>query len=213
MTSTGSLQPQVARAHYFTAAYLSPARLATYSYQLREVLALAPGSLLEVGVGGGLVLHTLRSAGIAATGADLDLTLGPDLVASVVALPFRDASYDVVACFEVLEHLPWDLFRPALDELHRVCRTHALVSLPDAGRVLRVHLSRALEHRQIPLAFWPARPHVFDGEHYWEIGKRGYALERVVATMAEAGFAVEHTFRPWEDVSQRFFRLRKGRGG
>ena len=57
MTSTGSLQPQVARAHYFTAAYLSPARLATYSYQLREVLALAPGNLLEVGVGGGLVLN------------------------------------------------------------------------------------------------------------------------------------------------------------
>lgn len=213
MTSSGSLQPQVPRTHYFTAEYLSPARLATYSYQLREVLALAPSSLLEVGVGSGLVLHTLRSAGIAAVGADLDLTLGPDLVASVVDLPFRDASYDVVACFEVLEHLSWPLFRPALDELHRVCRTRALVSLPDAGRVLRIHISRVLTNRQIPLAFWPARPHVFDGEHYWEIGKRGYALERIVATMAEAGFALEHTFRPWEDVSQRFFRLRKVIGG
>lgn len=213
MTSSGSLQPQVARTHYFTAEYLSPARLASYSYQLPEVLALAPRSVLEVGVGNGLTLHALRSAGIAITGVDLDPALGPDLVASVVHLPFPDGSCDVVACFEVLEHLPWDQFRPALEELHRVCRTHALVSLPDAGRVLRVHLSRLLEHRQIPLTFWPAREHRFDGEHFWEIGKRGYGLERVVAAMAAAGFALERTFRPWEDVSQRFFRLGKVSGG
>jgi len=91
----------------------------------------------------------------------------------------------------------------------RVCHTRAVVSLADAGHVLRMHFSRLLPNQQIPLAFLPPRPHVFDGEHCWEIGKRGYALDRLVATMAEAGFALEHTFRPSEDVSQRFFRLRR----
>ncbi|MGI6368485.1 MAG: class I SAM-dependent methyltransferase [Anaerolineae bacterium] len=212
MTAEPSNRPQVERAHYFTAAYLSPARLAAYSYQLREVLTLKPDSVLEVGVGGGLTLHTLRCAGITAYGIDLDSALGPDVVATVLELPWASESCDVVACFEVLEHLPWEMLRPALLELHRVCRRHALISLPDASRVLRVHLSRLLERKQIPLRFIPARPHVFDGQHYWEIGKRGYDLERVSVAMQEVGFVLEHTFRPWEDVSQRFFCLRKVRG-
>ena len=41
---------------------------------------------------------------------------------SVVDLPFPDRSFDVVGCFEVLEHLPGDLPRRALSELARVAR-------------------------------------------------------------------------------------------
>jgi SAM-dependent methyltransferase len=49
---------------------------------------------------------------------------------SVVALPFPDKSFDVVGCFEVLEHLPDDLPRQALAELHRVAKRAVVLSVP-----------------------------------------------------------------------------------
>ena len=52
------------------------------------------------------------------------------LPGSVVELPFPDRSFDVVGCFEVLEHLPGDLPRLALAELSRVSRGTVLLSVP-----------------------------------------------------------------------------------
>ena len=49
---------------------------------------------------------------------------------SVVDLPFPDRSFDVVGCFEVLEHLPGDLPRRALSELARVARQAVVLSVP-----------------------------------------------------------------------------------
>jgi SAM-dependent methyltransferase len=78
--------------------------------------------------------------GIALTGCDVS---GPALeiaantnpearfvAGSVVDLPFPDSSFDVVGCFEVLEHLPGDLPRRALAELARVARLAVVLSVP-----------------------------------------------------------------------------------
>jgi SAM-dependent methyltransferase len=52
------------------------------------------------------------------------------VVGSVVDLPFPNRSFDVVGCFEVLEHLPGDLPRRALSELARVARHAVVLSVP-----------------------------------------------------------------------------------
>ena len=52
------------------------------------------------------------------------------VVGSIVDLPFPDRSFDVVGCFEVLEHLPGDLPRRALSELARVARRAVVLSVP-----------------------------------------------------------------------------------
>lgn len=102
--------------------------------------ALARPTLLDVGCGEGYVLQHLRAAwpGLALQGVDGDrqaLALAraanpgtPLWQGDAAHLPFRDSSFDLVACLEVLEHLrePWQ----ALAELARVSRRYVLLSVP-----------------------------------------------------------------------------------
>ena len=57
--------------------------------------------------------------------------------------------------------------------------------------------------------FSVAKEHIFNGEHYWEINKKGYPLEDLIKCITDAGFLVEHSFRAWEISKHRFFRLQR----
>jgi len=50
----------------------------------------------------------------------------------------------------------------------------------------------------------------FDGEHYWEIGKIDYSLNKIVNDIQNTGFKIEKTYRVFENPYHRFFILRKG---
>ena len=107
-----------------------------------EVMALSPQSFLDAGCGEGFVARRVIDAvsGISLTGCDVSQTAleiaaaanpeGRFVAGSVVDLPFPDRSFDVVSCFEVLEHLPDDLPRIALSELGRVARQAVVLSVP-----------------------------------------------------------------------------------
>src|SRR5918997_4817394 len=107
-----------------------------------EVVALSPQSFLDGGCGEGFVARRVIDAapGISLTGCDVSpealkiaANANPEarfVAGSVVDLPFPDRSFDVVGCFEVLEHLPGDLPRRALSELGRVARQAVVISVP-----------------------------------------------------------------------------------
>ncbi len=107
-----------------------------------EIVSLSPDSFLDAGCGEGFVARRLLSEmpGVELTGCDVsDDALavaaranpeGRFVTGSVVGLPFPDKSFDVVGCFEVLEHLPDDLPRQALAEMARVARRAVVLSVP-----------------------------------------------------------------------------------
>lgn len=174
-------RPQVSRAHYFDH-YDTEQRFVSYWHQIRAVQEFDPGSVLEVGPGNGTVTTYLRSQGVDVTTADIAPDLAPDVMCSVTGLPFESDEFDVILCAEVLEHLPFDQFRSALTEIHRATRKGAVITLPHFGATaeLIVKLPLMREKRIALTAPYPRRHH-FDGQHYWEIGKRGYPLTRVLA--------------------------------
>lgn len=202
------LGPQVDRSIYVGPGYISPARFASYAYQLQEVLALQPRRVLEVGIGNGLVSHMLRKAGLEVTTLDFDASLEPDIVASLTDMPVADASFDVVACFEVLEHLPFEQFPVALGELRRASSRHVVTSLPDCVRIYKLEARLPkLGYRRLSFGapFFAPVEHSFDGEHYWEIGVHGFSLERIQTCFHEAGLEVVKTYRVWENPYHRIF--------
>ena len=113
---------------------------------------------------------------------------------------------DVAASFELLEHLSCE------GEIHRVSSRYAVLSLPDSTRAYRLDIQiPKLGELEIliPLPRLKAPKHVFNGEHYWEIGKAGYALRRVMGDMFKAGFRIIKTYRVFENPYHRFFVLEK----
>jgi len=91
----------------------------------------------------------------------------------------------------------------------RVTRRHVLISLPHAGPrpKLALKLPRVKELRVAFKVSLPTR-HVFRGEHYWEIGRRGYSLSTVRAVMRRV-LSLEKDFIPFESQYQHFFLLKK----
>jgi SAM-dependent methyltransferase len=201
---------QVGAAHYEFAKYVEPHRWASFWYQIHEVLRSRPSSVLEIGVGSGITKNLLAHLGIRVETVDIDIELCPSCVASVLQLPFVDCSFDTVACFQVLEHLPYDQFVPALREIRRVCRDRAIISLPDARFYLRLqatlpYLGTKRFGCTVPRP--KERKHTFDGEHYWEVGKRGYPLRLVQADAESAGFEIVREYRMWDHPYHHVFVL------
>jgi SAM-dependent methyltransferase len=119
------------------------------------------GVLLDVGCAYGYLVNTARQRGYRAFGLDISpfaLRQEPSfrawlLGASAVSLPFKDGSADVIALFDVLEHL--DNPNDCLTELRRVLKDDGLLlgATPDPVFFDRVEPTHVSEK---PPSFWLA---------------------------------------------------------
>ena len=203
--------PQVSSAHYSGGVYRAKERWASYWHQLDLVRRFAPKTLLEVGPGLGVVTHALRGEGVTVTTCDIDPARAPDAVASVTALPFADASFDAALAAEVLEHIRWEDVERAFAELRRVARADVIISVPHPGYVFLLAwklpiLPRITLWFQISFFWWR---HEFNGEHYWELGTRGYPVRRLVACARSAGLSLVGSYKYDDDPVHRFFVFAK----
>ena len=138
-----------------------------------------PGRFLDAGCGTGAAMAWARSVARAGSVAGIDVSAyalafcrerGERALsqASVMELPFRNASFDVVLCNDVLQHLPTDGGDlRALEEIHRVL---------GPGGALLVRTNSAL-----------GIPHGERTDHDFQ----RYRLDGVAARMQSAGFVVK----------------------
>lgn len=199
--------PQVSKDHYRGSAYRFQERWNSYWHQLALVRATHPSSVLEIGVGEGLVARELNLGGIAVTTLDIAEDLHPDVVGSVTQIPLPDNSVDVSLAAEVLEHIQFEDVPSALKELARVSRRHVLIGLPHPGYVFSCTFKLPLFSTQsfllqIPF-FW--KEHIFNGEHYWELGKREYPVSRFIKLAHSSGLVLEKMHKFEDDPAHRFF--------
>lgn len=205
---------QVNKEHY-NKNYDSLERFISYYCQINLVRKTNPEKILEIGIGNKTVSNYLKLNGLNITTCDFDKSLEPDYAADIRDLPFKDNSYDLVMACEILEHLPWNEFDTALKEIQRVSKKYAIISLPYPGIVFESVLKMPLIGRlfrkkinlffRIPLFFKKLK---FNGEHYWEIGIRGYPISKIRA-MINRRFRILKEVRPELDSYHHFFLLEK----
>ncbi|CAM2933716.1 class I SAM-dependent methyltransferase [Acinetobacter celticus] len=207
------MQKQVEHSHYKFSSYVHKQRWISIWHQLDEVIKLNPQNVLEIGPGPGLFKAAAGAFCIDVETLDIDTELKPDHVASVLALPFDDNSFDVVCAFQMLEHLPFVDSLLAFSEMARVARKAVIISLPDAAKRWPISIDIpmfGIVNFLLPRPRLRALNHIFDGEHYWEVNKAGYLLKEIENEFCKsAPVILNRTFRVPENPYHRFFIFSK----
>ncbi len=206
-----NMKPQVDPSQYYTSEYNSKGRFCSYWHQIQEIILVNPKNMLEIGVGNNFISSYFKERKLYVTTLDIDKRLNPDIVGSVLEMPFSKKSFDAVACYEVLEHLPFEDFIKALSEISRVSQRYVFISLPEVNRVchFNIQIPKIGEIKKlIPLPTFKKEINKFDGEHYWEIGKAGFPLSKIVSNIEKVGFKIEKTYRVFEMPYHRIFVLK-----
>jgi len=205
------MDKQVDKSHYFNQKYNHKARWLSYWYQIDLVLSTGAKSILEVGLGAGIVKKYLDSVVEEVKTLDIDSELNPDIIGSVEKMSIEDKRFDCILAAEVLEHIPYERFKDTLKEIARVSRKWAIISLPDSRRTI------CSWYWKIPflspiIVLWKINrreKHRFDGQHYWEIGKQEYSLERIKSDIINSGWKIIKSFTPQDVPTKHFFLLEK----
>jgi ubiquinone/menaquinone biosynthesis C-methylase UbiE len=201
---------QTPRNHY-SWGYDSKHRWISYWHQINQVLQTKPKRVLEVGVGSKTVTNYLKAQGIEVITVDIDKDLSPNYVCSVTEISkhFEENSFDTILCAQVLEHLPFENFEKALGELQKVTKKYLILSLPWFGINFRITFKFPL-WREKHLFFKLPLPltHKFDGEHYWEIGKRNYSPSKIFGIIKKY-FEIERRYIIPETPSHTFILKKK----
>jgi len=204
---------QVNKEHYQFKNYLNKKRWMSIWYQLNEVLSLEPESILEIGQGAGLFKIIMNHFDMEIKTVDIDPELNPDIVGSINNLPIATSSYDCVCAFQVLEHLPYKQALEAFKEMINVSKKYVVISLPDA-KVMWTYSIYVPKIGQktilLPRPKIQKTTHNFDGEHYWEINKKGYSLNLICKNFLKIGkISLVKNFRIAENPYHRFFLFAK----
>lgn len=108
---------------------------------IRQARIIHPKSILEAGCGEGFILERLYKANIGQKNVGIDFSDAAISLAKkerphldirkgdICRLPFKDNSFDLVLCCEVLEHLKDP--KKALSELHRISGKYVILSVPN----------------------------------------------------------------------------------
>jgi SAM-dependent methyltransferase len=190
-------------------------------YQLRDVESLDAGRrMLIIGPGQGLDTQIFRWRGYEVTTFDIDEAFGPDVVGSVHDLSmFGNGQFDVAVASHVVEHVAPALLDTALSEIARVAG-HALIYLPVAGRpvhlrfvphITPIDASVVIDVFNFLDAPDGVTPKYCEGQHFWEIGRRGWS-RRAVRARLSVHFDVVREYRNYDWVGSYNFVLRSKKG-
>ena len=201
---------QVSKEHYFEN-YDDLNRWISYWWQISLVRKLGKKKVMEIGIGNKTVSNYLKKAGFSVTTYDIDPELNPDYVGDITSLPFRNDSFEVLLCCEVLEHLQFAKAKKALKEINRVTKEYAVISVFAANVgtsfVFKLPYVKLIYKNVIMPMFWAK--HRFQGEHYWELGKSNYSIKEFRKLIRNSGFRIVDEEYPVLNIYHNFFILRK----
>ncbi len=189
--------------------YDSADRFHSYHAQVSIINELKPKTMLNIGCGSGFLKKYFSGTEVKVSEADIDEKLRPDFVMDIAEKQEVPEKFDLVSAFQVLEHIPFAKFEIALENIHKMTRKWAVISLPyravnfyfmvDAPffkKSFRLEFERAFDNKPSTLT------------HEWEMGLRGTSKKSVVAKITRF-FNIEREFVLDKHRYHYFFVLSK----
>ncbi len=204
---------------YDSKKYDSMIRFLSYFYQIDIIRDINPDTILEIGIGNKTTANYLKNNGFNVTTCDIDEDLCPDYTADIRKLPFKDKTYDLIAAFEIIEHIPWDDVHKALSEIHRVSKKYAIISIPYSSADFEIiitfpFIKRILNRRFLDIffriPFLKRKGKLWSSNHHWEMGRKGYPPKKIRRNL-EQYFKIVEEIRPVLVSGHHFFVLEKKR--
>lgn len=206
---------QVKTEHYSGTDYDTKERFISYFNQKNLILNSLPAkdsSVLEIGVGNGFLRNYLIANKVNVKTFDFDKTLNPDYVGDVREISqIVKEKFDVVVCFEVLEHILFEDVEKTVAQLIDLTKRTIIISIPQA----KVYGSFWMKMSLLPpISFYLGIPslfrhHKFDGQHYWELGAKGFREKKLKKIFFSLNLRLSKVYTDPLNPYHRFFVLRK----
>jgi len=171
----------------------------SYMLQMKTLKGLKGAKkILEIGPGEMFTARNLKTLGYTYHTLDQDPRIEPTYVCSFFSFEYKwhKNEYDAVCAFQVLEHLPYGRFKEAICRMKTISRKYIVISLPysckgfresrtewdgqfnkTAERVIEHFEPTNLPNRRYRKEYIEEFPWAV---HYWEIGRKGFPLVRVI---------------------------------
>lgn len=189
--------------------YYTDKRIGHQFMQVQLLRRLGVRKVLEIGPGLGLVTAMLDNAGFDVTTLDaspkgFSRPACPHIECDLFDLePRRISGFDAILCCETLEHLPWNDVPGILEGLRASGARYLVVSVPYEGLQWGVSLHwtpYACKKRTMFKLFnrWRSFPREeFPSGHQWEVGFRGYPLNRWERVLRSSGWSISTREFTW----------------
>lgn len=192
----GDREGSLARDRYLNEGYFELRQLNAFAHQISDIYNLEPKSIIEIGIGNGFTSSFLKSAGYNITTCDINENLAPDHVLPVQQLQkvFLPGEFDLAVCCEVLEHIPFEEFEPAIAAIASVA-DRLYLTLPNYRKFFGfsgyfdVPRLRTLFNIGIYLPI----PRKITPEHFWELDSASHSKTANIISIIEKYFPKVNT--------------------
>ena len=148
---------------------LEPRRFSSTQIQLTSVTDLGDSiqSILEIGPGSGYFSSILKNLGYDVKTADIKSRTNPDYLGDFLEVDIPER-FDMVAAFEMLQHLPYEDLPAALEKIAALSSRYVFISVPASVHRfgLSVDIPRLLAPRRLGLG-WLRGSHTLSMTWEW----------------------------------------------
>jgi len=203
---------------YFSEEYFTYPQLWSFVDQIYHIRRLASSSMVEVGVGNGIVSSFFRAMGLRVKTFDINPRLKPDVVAPVDKIGdfVAPAEFDLISCCEVLEHMPFDEFETVIRSFSHLS-DNLFLTLPVHGRSCgfggNVRLPRC---RRRWIGIWfrlpPTRRRPVAYPHLWEVDYESRTRKAEILRILRSHYEQVETGLFKANPRHRYFACRGAKG-
>lgn len=156
----------------------------SFYYQIKEILNLNPKTVLEIGLGSGILKGILIKEGIEYYSGDFNKELNPDFLIDVKKMDLKK-KFDLVVAFQVLEHLEYKYFTKSIENMLKHTNKKVIISLPYFGPYLdiRLKLFPFINLNIFKKFNYPNK--LKHDEHFWEIGRKNYPIKKIIKDISK----------------------------